>query len=39
MRAVITFTNGDQIIKESDIELDFGHFVGDPTVKEIEVEL
>jgi len=39
MKATITFTNGDKIITESDHEIDFGHFVGDPTVKEIEVSL
>jgi len=39
MKAIITFTNGDKIITESDHEIDFGHFVGDPTVKEIEVSL
>ena len=39
MRAIIHFTNGDQITKTSDVELDVSQFYLDPTVQEIEIVL
>jgi hypothetical protein len=38
LKAIITFTNGDKMIQESDVEIDVGHFIGDPTVEDIDFE-
>lgn len=39
LKAIITFSNGDQITKSSNVELDVSQFYLDPTVKEIDIVL